>query len=90
MTTAYCHICRKTVTPGIETRNETFPVKGCPTTIVAQVAVCPECATSLSCEELDEQTLINAYAAYEREHAGNKKAGAAPENGTVTPSTHGG
>ncbi len=63
-----CFECGALVTPTIETRLETLPVRGEPTQIKAQVGVCPECGADLSIEELDDATLVAAFNSYRRNH----------------------
>jgi putative zinc finger/helix-turn-helix YgiT family protein len=63
-----CFECGQFVTPRVEERTETLPVRGEPTEVLAKVAVCPDCGCDLSVEELDNATLVAAFNSYRREH----------------------
>lgn len=63
-----CFECGKLVTPAVEEREETLPVRGEPTAVLARVAVCPECRADLSVEELDDATLVAAFNLYRQHH----------------------
>ena len=63
-----CLACRKLVVPDIESRTETFPVRGENIEVDSQVAVCPDCQEDLSVEELDELTLQKAFSEYRLRH----------------------
>ncbi len=64
----YCDTCGKEVETKIITRPETFKVCGEEITVEAQILVCTECGEELFCEELDSETLVNAYNEYRRRH----------------------
>lgn len=64
----YCYKCDKRVTSHIVEREETYPVKGDPTTIMAKVRICDLCGGDCSDEELEEQTLLAAYDKYRKKH----------------------
>jgi putative zinc finger/helix-turn-helix YgiT family protein len=63
-----CLECGKFITPGVEQRTETLPVRGEPTDVLARVAVCPECGADMSIEELDDATLVAAFNLYRQKH----------------------
>ena len=63
-----CFECGELVEPRIEQRTEVLPVRGEDTEVLARVAVCPECGEDLSCEELDEATLVAAFNLYRQHH----------------------
>ena len=63
-----CFECGAIVDPRIEERNEILPVRGEDTEVIAQVAVCPECGSDMSVEELDDATLIAAFNLYRQRH----------------------
>ena len=64
----YCDVCGKEVETKAITRPETFKVCGEEITVEAKILVCAECNEELFCEELDSQTLVNAYNEYRRRH----------------------
>jgi putative zinc finger/helix-turn-helix YgiT family protein len=64
----YCEVCEREVETKIITRKEVFNVCGEDIEIAAQVMVCAECGEELFNEELDSETLINAYNEYRRRH----------------------
>jgi putative zinc finger/helix-turn-helix YgiT family protein len=49
-------------------RTETLPVRGEPTEVLAQVAVCPFCNSDMSDERLDDATLVAAFSKYREKH----------------------
>jgi putative zinc finger/helix-turn-helix YgiT family protein len=63
-----CFECGQTVAPRIESRQETLPVRGEPTQVASRVAVCPECGSDVSIEELDNATLVAAFNLYREKH----------------------
>lgn len=63
-----CFECGATVEPRVEERAEVLPVRGEDTEVLARVAVCPECGTDMSVEELDDATLIAAFNLYRQHH----------------------
>ncbi len=63
-----CFECGKLVTPRIEERLETLPVRDEPTEVLAQVGFCPECGAEMSAEELDNATLVAAFNSYRQKH----------------------
>jgi putative zinc finger/helix-turn-helix YgiT family protein len=63
-----CFECDTLVTPRIEERVETLPVRGEQTEVLARVGVCPNCGADMSIEELDDATLVTAFNAYRRKH----------------------
>jgi putative zinc finger/helix-turn-helix YgiT family protein len=63
-----CFECGRLVTPKVEERKETLPVRGEPTEVLTRVAVCPECAADMSDEELDDATLVAAFNLYRQKH----------------------
>ncbi len=64
----YCDTCGKEVETKIITRPETLKVCSEEITVEAQILVCTECGEELFCEELDSETLVNAYNEYRRRH----------------------
>jgi hypothetical protein len=48
-------------------QEETYPIKGYPITIIADVAVCNVCDNPILDEMLDSKNLERAYAKYRRE-----------------------
>lgn len=63
-----CFECGKFVTPRIEERTETLPVRGEATQVLARVGICPECGADMSIEELDDATLVAAFNFYRQKH----------------------
>jgi putative zinc finger/helix-turn-helix YgiT family protein len=63
-----CFECGRLVTPRVEERKETLPVRGEPTEVLARVAVCPECDADMSVENLDDATLVAAFNLYRQKH----------------------
>ena len=68
MSSVYCVNCRDEKEIRIDRRRESFDVRGEPTEIESNVAVCLECGEDLFVEALDEQNLSRAYDAYRRRH----------------------
>lgn len=64
----FCPNCFKEVELEIETRLETYPVKGEPTTVEAQVCVCPDCKNDVWVTEYDEANLERANNVYKKKH----------------------
>ncbi len=64
----YCEMCDKKVATDIITKKEIYQVCGESVEVNAQVLVCANCGEELYCEELDSETLINAYNTYRRRH----------------------
>ena len=64
----YCENCGREVETKIVNRLETFAVLGENIEIECKVMVCAECGEELFCEELDAQTLNDAYNEYRRIH----------------------
>lgn len=64
----YCEVCGKEVNASVVRVEETYTVYGEPITIEAQVVTCPECGEDLYDEELDNSTLLRAYARYRKNH----------------------
>jgi len=58
---AYCPRCDKEQPSQVIVREETYPVKGVPVTITANVRVCRVCGEDIFDEELDEENLRRAY-----------------------------
>lgn len=63
-----CFECDQLVTPQVEERLETLPVKGEPTEVLARVGICPECGADMSVPEFDEATLVTAFNTYRERH----------------------
>lgn len=64
----YCVECDREVEAKIEIKNETYEVCGESIEVTARVLVCTECGEEFYCEELDNETLLNAYNVYRRRH----------------------
>ena len=64
----YCQCCGKETETKIITRNESYEINGEPIEVSAQVLTCAECGEDLYCEELDNNTLIDAYNKYRKKH----------------------
>ncbi len=52
----------------VEVRNETFPVKGEPTTISSNIRICNKCGEEVYDRELDTANLLRAYETYRSIH----------------------
>ena len=63
---AYCDVCGAERDCRVVQRDETYPVKGEPITVRAQVMVCNECGEDLFNAELDEGNLERAFQEYRR------------------------
>lgn len=63
-----CENCGEVKDTHIETRLETYPVKGENTTISASVRVCNICGKDIYDEELDSKNLLTAYDIYRQKH----------------------
>lgn len=63
-----CLECGRLVTPKIEERDETLPVRGEPIEVHARVAICPGCGVDMSVEALDDATLATAFNLYRQKH----------------------
>ena len=68
MSTAFCSDCMKETDVRIEERREVLPVRGENVDVSARVAVCTACGTDVWMDELDDETLQNAFAEYRRRH----------------------
>lgn len=64
----YCEQCGREVETKVISKKESYHVCGETIEVDAQVMVCAVCKEELFCEELDSQTLINAYNEYRRRH----------------------
>ncbi|MDD4370206.1 MAG: DUF4065 domain-containing protein [Anaerostipes sp.] len=64
----YCEECDKEVETKIITKKESYDVCGETIEVNAQILVCADCGEELFCEELDNETLVNAYNEYRRKH----------------------
>lgn len=67
----YCPECNKELQESETTVKdvvESYPVKGTPTTITANVRFCNYCGTDIFDEELDSDNLIRAFAKYKETH----------------------
>ena len=64
----FCPQCKKICRCHVQTMDETYPVKGENIAIKAQVSFCSECGEEVWNEELDENNLQTAYAAYRTVH----------------------
>lgn len=63
----YCPKCDTERELNLVQRPETYPVKGEPITVLANVMVCPVCGTDVFDEDLDSQNLAAAYAQYRQQ-----------------------
>lgn len=68
MSKFYCYNCDDLVPTHIIDREETYPVKGDPTSIIAKVRICDICGGDCSDTEIDDQTLLKAYDKYRVKH----------------------
>lgn len=68
MASAYCGKCGVEREVRTTQRRETYPVKGEPTDVESNVAVCVECGGDVFVKELDERNLKRAFDAYRRAH----------------------
>ena len=66
---AYCDICEKNVETKIIEKKEIFKVCGEDIAVDSKVLLCEHCGEELFCEELDSETLKNAYNEYRRKHS---------------------
>lgn len=64
----YCEECKAAVETKIIEKKETYNVCGEDIEIVARVLICAECGEEFYCEELDNQTLTQAYQEYRKRH----------------------
>ncbi len=64
----FCINCLDEVVLDIVEREETYPVKGEPTTIKARNCVCAQCGKEVWLKEIDDENLRNAYAIYRSKH----------------------
>lgn len=64
----FCPECEKEVTVNIVNRKESYKVYGEEIEVDARIMVCSECREELYNEELDNETLINAYNQYRKKH----------------------
>ncbi len=62
----YCPNCRELVETKVESRVETYPVKGEDIPVSATVRVCEACGEDIFDENLDERTLALAYEEYRK------------------------
>lgn len=63
---AYCPRCKTERKVKREHRKETYPVKGEPVTIDANVLICSMCGTDIFNEALDSENLALAYSKYRK------------------------
>ena len=64
----FCENCLDEVALNIVEREETYPVKGEPTTIKARSCTCSQCGKEVWLKEIDDENLRNAYAIYRSRH----------------------
>jgi putative zinc finger/helix-turn-helix YgiT family protein len=64
----YCDNCNNFVPTHIIDREETYPVKGDPTTIIAKVRICDICGGDSSDSKLIDESLLRAYDKYREKH----------------------
>ncbi len=64
----YCPTCNTDRDATVYKREETYPVKGEPITIIADVVVCNVCGDTIYDDELDGRNLERAYADYRKKH----------------------
>lgn len=63
----FCPHCMNFVDSRIEQKTENYTVKGREVQVCADVRVCAECGTTLFDRELDQESLVKAYAVYRKE-----------------------
>ncbi len=68
MRTGYCLECHEERELRIEEREQTFDVRGEPTTVMADVAICTACGAEVSDLELDDRMLGKLYDVYRSRH----------------------
>lgn len=68
MEKAFCPECQRETPSRIVTKEESYPVKGEPTSIVARVRVCAECGSEIYDHVLDDENLQQAYGLYRDRH----------------------
>src|SRR5437764_1137934 len=66
--TYMCERCGPTTNTRVESRTETYPVKGEETKVRAQVRVCAQCGGDISDDKLDSENLRRAFDEYRRRH----------------------
>ena len=64
----HCESCGREVDGVVVRRRERYEVYGEEVFVDAQVLTCPVCGEELFCEELDEETLLQAYRIYRERH----------------------
>lgn len=64
----YCPVCNREQDILLIQKEETYPVKGEPTTINAIVCTCAHCGEEIMTEEYDDDNLRKAYAKYRTRH----------------------
>jgi hypothetical protein len=64
----FCTKCKEYKDIIIKTETETYPVKGEPVSISAQVSYCIDCGEQLFNSELDNENLKTAYRLYRARH----------------------
>lgn len=65
---AYCPRCRCEQEILVIQKEETYPVKGEPITIAANVCICTHCCEEIMTLEYDDDNLRRAYAIYQKRH----------------------
>jgi putative zinc finger/helix-turn-helix YgiT family protein len=68
MSMTFCPMCMKDVEVRVEERREVLPVRGEEIEVLARVAVCQTCNEDVWSNELDDETLAQAFAEYRRRH----------------------
>jgi putative zinc finger/helix-turn-helix YgiT family protein len=66
--TAYCPSCDEDREVTVSKQRESYPVKGEPIVISANVVVCDVCGATIYDDELDEENLEEAYGIYREKH----------------------
>jgi len=64
----HCPSCGRDVPVKLETRTETYVVRGEPISVKVELCLCPFCGESISDDLRDEETLRAVYAEYRRKH----------------------
>lgn len=64
----YCPRCGCEHETAVIQKEETYPVKGEPITIVANVCICAHCGEEIMTVEYDDENLLRAYAIYCKRH----------------------
>lgn len=64
----YCPVCNSKQEVSIISKEETYPVKGEPITIMASICTCASCGEEILSLQHDDDNLRRAYAIYRSRH----------------------